>query len=331
MSINMPTILVKRSDGTSVRMSLDEFKKMKMSNSTQILGSSPTPEPPKAEKAQEASKPEPVRDEIKEKADEIRRKIREDIKKMEAEDMTAEAKKSVQTAPKGNAWGSDDHKSLLDDEFHKEMPVLVREGEHILARTAPVKDVFMNEAEYEAKKNEPKPGMRIEKPRSVFDNRSKFDRNATAKNIRLMEEPSILQNKKPPAPRSIMPSPRPLAPKPVIQDVKPPKVEKQTMGPVDELLKFTLDDFRRLGRNTEESAVKLREKFKYLESDSFLMFMDGVEAWYNSPLYRQYQEVISKSLMNRMSVADILSGVSAKTDLKLEEFKAILKLNQSFY
>jgi len=36
-------------------------------------------------------------------------------------------------------------------------------------------------------------------------------------------------------------------------------------------------------------------------------------------------------LMNRMSVADILSGVSAKTDLKLEEFKAILKLNQSFY
>lgn len=267
---NMSTILVKKSDGTSVRVSLDEFKKMKMSNSSKILGSS-----------------------------------------------------SVVEEKKKDSWESDDHKSLLDEEFHKEIPVLVREGEHILARSAPVKDIFIDEAKYEAKKEAVKksipvkPPMQIQKPRE--------------RSVVLANEPKILSNEKSPVSRPAMPYPRPLTAKPVMQDVKPPKVEKMSMSPLDELSNFNIDDFRRLGVKAEDSANKLREKFKYLEADSYLMFMEGVEAWYNSPLYKQYQEVISKSLKSKVSVNDLLSGSRADSDLKLDEFKEILKLNNSLY
>ncbi len=305
MDTTQPTILVKRSDGTTARVTLDEFKKMK--------SGTPKAEPKKVEeKPKQEVKPEISTPKVEKKVE---------VKKEEA---PAPVKIKADAEKKKDSWEDDDHKSLLDDEFHKEKPTLVKEGEHILARTAPVKDIFVDEAEYKMKEKDAK----VQTP---VNPKMEFEKPGTVKNIRLADDAAVLPKSRPPVPRSVMPAPKPLAPKPVIQDIKPPKVEKQTVGPVDELKNFTLEDFRRLGMNTADSAKKLREKFKYLEEDSYLVFMDGVEAWYNSPLYRQYQEVIAKSLNNKMPVSEILSGAMAATDLKPEEFKAILKLNDSLY
>ncbi|OGH59775.1 MAG: hypothetical protein A2725_02030 [Candidatus Magasanikbacteria bacterium RIFCSPHIGHO2_01_FULL_33_34] len=329
---NEPTILVKKANGMSVRMSLDEFKKMKTSSSTQILGASNVVNTVKKEEDKENQLKE---EELKRKADEIRQKLRDDIIKIRKESENKSTKvesgygnkdgvsKSLQNVVENikdkstlsgiNRWEKDDHKSLLDDEFHQEKPVLVREGEHILARTTPVKDVFVNEAGYKNK---------------IGDNKNfQFDKPKFTKNLDVDRGIIITNNKM----SGVIPEMQPLNTKPLLQDVKPPKVEKQSVGPVDEMLNFTLEDFRRLGTNAEDSISKVKEKFEYLQEDSYLMFMEGVEAWYNSPIYKQYQDIISKSLKNRIPVAEVLSGSMADSDMKLDEFKAVLKLSKTLY
>ena len=117
--------------------------------------------------------------------------------------------------------------------------------------------------------------------------------------------------------------------KPLVQDVKPPQITKQSVGPVDELANFSLTDFRRLEVNANSAGMKLMEKFKILREDSFLLFMEGMKAWYNSPLYRQYQDIFFQSLTRGKSVNEILSNGNYQKDLKPEEFKAILSVNEA--
>lgn len=310
-----PTILVKKANGTSVRMSLAEFKKMKTSSSTQILGSSVGYATEAKKETAPMAKDKDL--ELKKKADEIRQKIREDVTKVNS--IKAEEAKA-------NKWASEDHKSLLDDEFHRDLPVLVKDGEHILARSTPVVDMFENMAEADAKKSEHNQVSLKSEIKS-----QNFNKPKSIKNIELSSNDFIMPIARQTQPRSVVPTPLPQSSKPVMSDIKRLKVEKQSVGPIDEIRQFTLEDFRRLGANTMDSAMKLKEKFKYLEADSYLMFMEGAEAWYNSPLYKQYQAVIAKSLKTRSPISDILSGISQSTDLKLAEFKEILKFNQTLY
>ena len=266
---NQLKILVKRADGTTVRMTMDELKRMK----------------PKA-KSQEYS---PKLGERREERGEIK-------------DKKSTMKLALNTDNLASAWEADDHKSLLDAEFHKVSPVLVKDGEHILARTAPVRDIFVREARYRALPSRLTSEIKLPPPRRTAER----------------------------APGLIAPAPKPLAAKPVMHDIQPPNPDKVSVGPVDELNKFTLEDWRRLDVSPEAAGEKLREKFGFLEADSFLLFMDGVEAWYNSPLYRQYQQMLLLSLKQEVKVEAVLGAVVGK-GLNFNEFRAILKLNQSLY
>ena len=115
--------------------------------------------------------------------------------------------------------------------------------------------------------------------------------------------------------------------KPVIQDIKPPKSEKQSVGPVEELEKFTIIDFRRMSSSIELAGKKVLDKFETLKHDSYLLFMDGVEAWYNSPIYKNYQYIISQSLKQNKTVENLIVDLDFLENLKLAEFKEVIKIN----
>ena len=76
----------------------------------------------------------------------------------------------------------------------------------------------------------------------------------------------------------------------------PGPVKKSSVGPVDELRNFTLVDFRRLSDKPEDAVEKIKDKFDVLREESFLLYLNGKEAWQSSPLCLQYQENLSKSL-----------------------------------
>jgi len=117
--------------------------------------------------------------------------------------------------------------------------------------------------------------------------------------------------------------------KAVVQDVKPmPKVEKRGVGPVDELGTFGLVDLRRLGNTPETSSLALKGKFMALRSESYLLYMQALEVWHTSPLFREYQKVILESLKNGMTFLQYFSQTPGeKNTMSLNEFIALVKLN----
>lgn len=115
-----------------------------------------------------------------------------------------------------------------------------------------------------------------------------------------------------------------------ISDMKPsiePR-ERLTTGPVDEFAGMTLRDWRRMAVNTEGSLSLLQGKFAALSSESYTLFLAGRDGWRASPLFGQYVDVVRKTLSERRSVEDVLSG-SGENILTLAEFRALVELNES--
>jgi hypothetical protein len=97
----------------------------------------------------------------------------------------------------------------------------------------------------------------------------------------------------------------------------PPITTVQPIGPVAELSSMTLDDFRRLGGRGEVGIADLRTKFELLLQESIVLYMQGVAAWHQSPLYRTYVGVIDACITARIPIdtyfADTTSNPSAIT------------------
>ncbi len=117
--------------------------------------------------------------------------------------------------------------------------------------------------------------------------------------------------------------------KPIIKDIKPPVVEKKSLGPIDEFQLFTLVDFRRLSSNPVEAVKIIKEKLQALKNESYILYQQAINAWLSSPLYKQYQSAIIESLNKKQKIENyFLPG--GKDKMQFKEFKAIAKLNSSF-
>ncbi|PIT87084.1 MAG: hypothetical protein COU31_04910 [Candidatus Magasanikbacteria bacterium CG10_big_fil_rev_8_21_14_0_10_40_10] len=114
--------------------------------------------------------------------------------------------------------------------------------------------------------------------------------------------------------------------KTVIHDIAPPQLEETQIGPVGEIQQFTLTDFRRLSANPAEAASRLRQKFTNLKDESYLLFIDGLSAWRESPLYNDYLAVLNKSLTQRIDLAQA-AGVDNKT-LTAPEIMALAEMER---
>lgn len=186
-------------------------------------------------------------------------------------------------------WQVDDHKSLLDDSFHGEDLTAVAEARRqALARVSPVKDIWKD--------------MGAAKDKKTYNRLPIVDTSV---------QPTVAR-----------------AVKPMLHDVvAPPSAAFQSVGPVDELRQMTLTDFRRLAPSVSAAQSRLLEKFETLKADSHLFYMDGVAAWYQSPIYRAYQEILLESLVMKKPVAAILKDRGGEV-MRMEEIMAIVKVNQ---
>ena len=121
--------------------------------------------------------------------------------------------------------------------------------------------------------------------------------------------------------------------RPTMSDVQQPQMVRKIdiMGPIDELARMTLVNFRRLGVTAEMRAQKIREKVELLEQDSFALRSQGVEAWKNSEVNRFYLTLGQESIVQGSPVADVIRRKenAEQPTLSLEEFNSIADLNKS--
>lgn len=127
--------------------------------------------------------------------------------------------------------------------------------------------------------------------------------------------------------------------KPVLHDITTPTIskvsgekvetDKKSVGPLDELKTFDLKDWRRLANNPVKAGEELVKKFMVLKEDSYLVYLDGIEAWRQSPLYSMYKNIIATCVVSKQKIKDYLFDQDKSTILSSEEFDELVKVNKN--
>ena len=125
--------------------------------------------------------------------------------------------------------------------------------------------------------------------------------------------------------------------KPMLHDIVKPKLqtdkkissvsEKHSIGPIEEIKNFSLVDLRRMGDNTVDNFKKILEKFKVLKKDSIILYFEATRAWYESPLYKQYQGLLFQSVESGSKIKDLAVGGEVLT---WEEIEGVIELESNF-
>jgi len=101
--------------------------------------------------------------------------------------------------------------------------------------------------------------------------------------------------------------------------------QKKTQGPTEELLNLTLEEFRSFGSNAKERVNKIYEKINLLEEESIDKKNQGISAWKNSAVYKEYVKVGEESLSNSASIEE---AVDKNGKISIDEFNSIADLNE---
>lgn len=110
---------------------------------------------------------------------------------------------------------------------------------------------------------------------------------------------------------------------PNIKDITHPKMV--SIGPVDELRYFTLVDFRRMSSKPEEAAVRLKQKFINLRKESYILYLDALNAWRNSPLFNDYIGISAEALNNNKPLEGV---VVDREKIQIKEVFALIDMQK---
>ncbi len=107
----------------------------------------------------------------------------------------------------------------------------------------------------------------------------------------LAEEPSEEEALSPPPPLTNFSSRRP-----IMNDVV---AAPRSIGPIEEIQAITLVDFRRLSPVERDAAMRLEQKFNNLKAESILLFWQARAAWKESELYHVLTTPFLSALLRR--------------------------------
>ena len=135
-------------------------------------------------------------------------------------------------------------------------------------------------------------------------------------------------------------APKPIAPKPIklssfdsnfgikhkVEDIKSIKI----MDPLDELRLMDIINFRRLGDNPTEATAKIKTRIKLLQTDDYEKGLAAIMAWRQSPINKNYLEIVALALNNNLSLAEAVTQTRTQNSQSLspEELAAVLALNR---
>ncbi|TAL19020.1 hypothetical protein EPN90_04735 [Patescibacteria group bacterium] len=133
--------------------------------------------------------------------------------------------------------------------------------------------------------------------------------------------------RQPPPTRPPAPTPQ-LPAAPTMTDVEPPA---RLIGPIEELRRLNLVDFRKFSKNPAEAARKIRDKLSLLEAESFARRNRGIEALKESELFQTYAAILAQSVTRGISPDESIaqSAAAGRPTLTIEEFNAIMELNKT--
>lgn len=104
---------------------------------------------------------------------------------------------------------------------------------------------------------------------------------------------------------------------------------RRLAGPVEEIGKMTVADFRRLSSDPKEAVRKIFDKLALLELTSYEERIAGVRAWRKSGVNQLYLEMSREALKTGKSVAEIAADRrnNGKESLSPKEVQAVVDLN----
>lgn len=110
--------------------------------------------------------------------------------------------------------------------------------------------------------------------------------------------------------------------KPMMHDVH---TKPLSMGPLDEIQFISLIDFRRLSSKPTDAAERLKQKFLNLKEESYLLFMKSWDAWRNSPLYQAYISAVDEAMEQKRPLSSVLGE---REKISLAEIEALITLEK---
>ncbi|MEO5927079.1 MAG: hypothetical protein ABIO72_00210 [Patescibacteria group bacterium] len=107
----------------------------------------------------------------------------------------------------------------------------------------------------------------------------------------------------------------------------------QLVGPIGELKKLTVAEFRRLSKNPQDAVEKIRQKIEILGQESFEKRIEGVRAFQESPLQGAYMGLVSESFKTLRPVAALADEKrkAGSDTLSSDEIGAIVALNGTLH
>lgn len=113
--------------------------------------------------------------------------------------------------------------------------------------------------------------------------------------------------------------------RPIMRDIVPAVKLTQEMGPIQDIQTMSLLDFRRLSANPVEAASRLKQKFQNLKDESYLLYLDGLKAWRQSPLFNGYMTAVESSLIARKPLSAVTTD---KSQIQPAEINALVDMEK---
>lgn len=120
--------------------------------------------------------------------------------------------------------------------------------------------------------------------------------------------------------------------RPGVADVRHPEARRPKLtGRIEELADMNLEMFRLIDTDPRIRVGYILGKIQALERESLTRKAQGIDAWRNNQVYREYLRVGQKSLEQKKNIADVIAEMRAggRDTLTLEEFEAISDLNKT--
>lgn len=120
----------------------------------------------------------------------------------------------------------------------------------------------------------------------------------------------------------LLPKKEPMS-RPVVRDITPTK--SSNLGPIEEIKYFSLTDFRRLSSDPVEAASRLKQKFINLKDESYILYLNALEAWRQSPLFSDYIAASIDMLNQKKKLAE---AEADKTKIQMKEIGALINMEK---